>query len=44
MVQGWKGFEANTKGFPEGLKSAITKIRQKHPNINHIGVWHALVS
>ena len=37
-------FEANQEGFPEGLRHCISEIRKKHPNIQHIGVWHALVS
>jgi hypothetical protein len=39
---GWSSFEADPKTFPNGLKSAITQIRSKHPNIQHIAVWHAL--
>jgi alpha-glucosidase (family GH31 glycosyl hydrolase) len=40
---GWKGFEAEPKAFPNGLKSMITKIRSKHKHIQHIAVWHALL-
>jgi len=43
MVRGWKEFEANPKGFPQGLRTAITSIRTKYPNIRHIGVWHAIL-
>ena len=43
MKRGWTEFEANPKGFPHGLKQAISNIRRKHPDIGHIAVWHALV-
>ncbi|KAI7977615.1 hypothetical protein EIK77_010206 [Talaromyces pinophilus] len=39
----WKSFEANTKGFPLGLRHTTSVIRQRHPNIGHIAVWHALM-
>ncbi|KIW71808.1 hypothetical protein PV04_00041 [Phialophora macrospora] len=41
--RGWRDFEANPHGFPEGLKSAIDKIRETHPKIRDIAVWHALM-
>ncbi|KAL9577683.1 MAG: hypothetical protein Q9212_006213, partial [Teloschistes hypoglaucus] len=41
--RGWTDFEANKEGFPKGLKHAALTIRDKHPNIQHIGVWHALL-
>ncbi len=41
--RGWTEFEANKEGFPNGLKHTATTIRDKHPNIQHIAVWHALV-
>ncbi|GAM89417.1 hypothetical protein ANO11243_074550 [Dothideomycetidae sp. 11243] len=41
--RGWCEFEANKKGFPDGLKSTISKIRSRHPNIRHIAVWHAMM-
>ncbi|EKV17169.1 Raffinose synthase protein Sip1, putative [Penicillium digitatum PHI26] len=41
--QGWKHFEAHSKGFPKGLKHTVRVIRQAHPNIEHIAVWHALL-
>ena len=44
MDWAWSEFEANKKGFPKGLKHTATKIRDEHPNIEHIAVWHALVS
>ncbi|KAG8533067.1 uncharacterized protein KY384_001850 [Bacidia gigantensis] len=40
---GWTDFEANPKGFPKGLKYTATTIRQLFPNIEHIGVWHAIL-
>jgi alpha-galactosidase len=40
---GWNGFEAEPKAFPQGLKATISHIREKHPNIQHIAVWHALL-
>ncbi|KAE8355622.1 hypothetical protein BDV28DRAFT_128553 [Aspergillus coremiiformis] len=39
----WKQFEANPDAFPQGLKKAVEAIRRKHPNIQHIAVWHALL-
>jgi len=41
--RGWKAFEANPLGFPEGLKSAVAKIRETHPAIRDVAVWHALM-
>lgn len=38
----WTQFEANTGAFPRGLKQAVQAIRQAHPNIGHIAIWHAL--
>lgn len=43
-VQGWKRFEANTKGFPDGLKSTILRVRKQFPKLKHVALWHALVS
>ncbi|KAI9879587.1 MAG: hypothetical protein M1830_008037 [Pleopsidium flavum] len=40
--RGWTDFEANKEGFPLGLKHTVSQIRSKHPNIQHIAVWHAL--
>lgn len=37
-------FEANKENFPQGLQHTVTQIRKKHPNIEHVAVWHALVS
>lgn len=39
----WLDFDANKKGFPRGLKATVTDIRKAHPNINNIGVWHAIL-
>jgi hypothetical protein len=39
----WTDFEANKKGFPDGLKSLTTDIRKRHPSIKHIAVWHAIL-
>lgn len=38
----WERFEANPKAFPRGLKRTVDEIRQKHSNIQHVAVWHAL--
>ena len=40
---GWTDFDANPKGFPDGLKYTATTIRERHPNIKHIAVWHAIL-
>ncbi|CAG8978652.1 hypothetical protein HYALB_00011748 [Hymenoscyphus albidus] len=40
---GWSEFEAERKAFPDGLKSTVEKIRAKHPSIQHIAVWHAIL-
>ncbi|QIW97208.1 hypothetical protein AMS68_002726 [Peltaster fructicola] len=40
--RGWLEFEANKKGFPDGLKGTTSAIRGRHPNVKHIAVWHAL--
>lgn len=39
----WKQFEANPDAFPQGLKQTVQAIRQAHPNIAHIAVWHAFL-
>ncbi|KIX93977.1 uncharacterized protein Z520_10314 [Fonsecaea multimorphosa CBS 102226] len=41
--RGWKDFEANPLGFPDGLKSSIDKIKEAHPKIRDVAVWHALM-
>jgi alpha-galactosidase len=40
---GWVEFEAEPKAFPNGLKATVAHIRQKHPHIQHVAVWHALL-
>ena len=42
--RGWTDFEANKEGFPHGLKHTVVSIREQHPDIQHIAVWHAIVS
>lgn len=42
-MRGWSDFEANKEGFPEGMKATTKEIRKRHPNINHIAVWHAIL-
>jgi hypothetical protein len=41
--RGWKHFEAHSEGFPKGLKHTVDSIRAKHPRIEHVAVWHALL-
>ena len=41
--RGMTDFEANKEGFPSGLKHTVTTIRDNHPNIQHVAVWHALL-
>jgi hypothetical protein len=41
--RGWNSFEAEPKTFPRGLKDTVGHIRSKHPNIQHVAVWHALL-
>ncbi|MCJ1353398.1 MAG: hypothetical protein MMC33_003384 [Icmadophila ericetorum] len=40
--RGWTDFDANKEGFPKGLKHTISEIRDRHTNIQHVAVWHAL--
>lgn len=40
---GWKGFEAEPNAFPHGLKDTVSRIRSKHPSLQHVAVWHALL-
>lgn len=40
---GWNDFEAEKNAFPHGLKDVVSKIRSRHPNIQHVAVWHALL-
>ncbi|KAL8934159.1 MAG: hypothetical protein Q9216_006045, partial [Gyalolechia sp. 2 TL-2023] len=41
--RGWTDFDANKEGFPNGMKHTTKEIRDQHPNIQHIAVWHALL-
>ncbi|KAK5109106.1 hypothetical protein LTR62_007563 [Meristemomyces frigidus] len=43
FTRGWTDFEANKEGFPNGMKATTTEIRKRHPNVNHIAVWHAIL-
>lgn len=38
----WTRFKANEIGFPRGLKQAVKKIREGHPHVKHIAVWHGI--
>ena len=38
----WVQFEADSNAFPNGLKHAISSIRQKQPSLQNVAVWHAL--
>ncbi|KAF4635078.1 hypothetical protein G7Y89_g3021 [Cudoniella acicularis] len=40
---GWVEFEAEREAFPQGLKHTVQLIREKHPSIQHIAVWHAIL-
>jgi hypothetical protein len=40
---GWVEFEAEREAFPKGLKHMVNLIREKHPSIQHIAVWHAIL-
>lgn len=40
---GWNEFEAEPEAFPKGLKATVARIREKHPHISHVAVWHALL-
>ncbi|KAL5327651.1 hypothetical protein ACEPPN_005352 [Leptodophora sp. 'Broadleaf-Isolate-01'] len=40
---GWNEFEAERDAFPQGLKHTVNLIREKHPSIQHIAVWHAIL-
>ena len=43
FLRGWTDFDANKEGFPRGLQKTVTDIRDNHPNIQHIAVWHAIL-
>ena len=40
-ARGWVRFEAN-ENFPGGLKAFISEVKSKYPQIQYVGVWHAL--
>ncbi|TGJ87670.1 hypothetical protein E0Z10_g1139 [Xylaria hypoxylon] len=40
---GWKGFEAEPRAFPNGLRHTVSQIRQILPSIEHVAVWHTLL-
>ncbi|KAI7197876.1 glycoside hydrolase [Hortaea werneckii] len=39
----WQDFEATPDGFPMGMKAFTSEVRKRHPNVNHIAVWHAIL-
>ena len=41
--RGMTDFDANKEGFPHGLRYTVTNIRDNHPNIQHVAVWHAIL-
>jgi hypothetical protein len=41
--RGMTEFEANKKGFPNGLKSTLDTIKRDNPGITHVAVWHTMV-
>jgi hypothetical protein len=41
--RGMTEFEANKEGFPNGLRATASEIRRRHPSIQHIAVWHAML-
>ena len=41
-LRGWTDFEASEEGFPNKLSGLTAAIRQRHPTIQHIGVWHGV--
>ena len=43
FLRGWTDFDANKEGFPRGLQKTVIDIRDNHPNIQHIAVWHAML-
>jgi Raffinose synthase or seed imbibition protein Sip1 len=42
-ARGWTDFEANEEGFPRGLLHCINEARDRHPSIDHVAVWHAML-
>jgi hypothetical protein len=41
--RGWKAFQANKEGFPNGLSGLIKKVKERYPHIQYVGVWHAIL-
>jgi hypothetical protein len=41
--RGWAEFEADRMAFPNGLRGLVAQVRQLHPDIKNIMVWHALL-
>jgi hypothetical protein len=44
--QGHRGmirFEADKDCFPDGLRSAMYKIKHQNPSISRVAVWHTMV-
>lgn len=39
----WTRFEANQEGFPNGFKHTTSLIRERHPYVEKIAVWHGLL-
>jgi hypothetical protein len=42
-ARGMTDFDANKEGFPRGLEATVTDIRDRHPSIEHVSVWHAIL-
>ena len=41
--RGWSRFEANSSGFPDGMKALTKSLREEHKNLRRIAVWHAIL-
>jgi hypothetical protein len=39
----WLEFEADKKAFSHGLKHTISTIKDRHPHVEHIAVWHGIL-
>jgi len=40
---GWVEFEADKRAFPSGLGNLVKRIRELHPDVRHVLVWHAML-
>ncbi|KAG5939422.1 hypothetical protein E4U53_007810 [Claviceps sorghi] len=40
---GWVDFQADKHAFPSGLRNLVKRVRELHPDIRHVLVWHALL-